>query len=105
MTYKVTFTENTYSDLDTIQKHLEQYSSTAFSRLLAELECRTEILRDFPQIFAQSNRIANCRQIVIGDYLALYTIDEKKGKVTIRAVIHASRDIERQVGDRVPNPK
>ena len=40
----------------------------------------------------ENNKYHNCRRMVIGNYIAIYTIDEKNKKVYILRIIYGGSD-------------
>jgi len=97
MKYRIRFLPKTAMQQEEIRMYLSQYyesTVTNFFRLLKEKIAR---LRDFPYSCPVYEDDPDYRKLVVGDYLALYIVNEEKKIVEIHRIFHGSRDIKRHL--------
>lgn len=79
-----------YADLDAILAHVSEHNRPAAQRLLDDFERSFERIGRFPLAGAARDDIrAGFRMMVVGSYLALYSIENDR--VEIVRVIHGRR--------------
>ncbi len=90
---RVTLTPRARDDLDEIWLRIALGSPAAADRLIDRIVDRCRRLEDHPKSGPARPEIApDARMLVIGDYLALYSI--KTGGVRIVRIVHGARRLE-----------
>ena len=103
MAYKVEVSESADNDVDKILTYImeELGSPQAASNFADELDAKYERLEEHPFIFelSRNTRLAGMgyRRFVVGNYVALYLVDEKKRIVTISRLFYGRQDYEKHI--------
>lgn len=80
-------------DLRGIWAYVAEHNAEAASKLIKEITGKFAILRDFPNMGREQDRLLiNLRSFVVRDYFIFYQPFEDG--IEILRVLHASRDIE-----------
>lgn len=80
-------------DLRGIWAYVAEHNAEAASKLIKEITGKFAILRDFPNMGREQDRLfINLRSFVVRDYFIFYQPFEDG--IEILRVLHASRDIE-----------
>ena len=102
MKYRVVYLDEAKLDLKDIVAYLAQYyksTARAFKEKVAE---RVNALKEWPlmcQVYALDPYF---RQMVVGDYLLFYSVDEEKRLVAIHRIVHQKRDASKVILTRRP---
>ena len=103
MVYKVRMSESSGRDLDEIllymaEKLANPKAATDFADALEE---KYTVLETHPLMFelSQNKRLAQrgYRRFIVGNYVALYLVDEKRQRVNIARIFYGSRDYEKNI--------
>ena len=103
MAYKIEVSDSANNDLDAILTYItvDLASPMAASNFVDELEDKYDKLEEHPFMYelSRNERLARMgyRRFVIGNYVALYLIDEKKQIVTIMRIFYGKRDYEKHI--------
>jgi len=103
MAYRVEVSESAENDLDAILTYIieELASPKAASDFADELDAKYEKLEDHPLMFelSRNERLARMgyRRFVIGNYVALYLVDEKECVVNISRLFYGKQDYEKHI--------
>jgi len=103
MAYRVEVSESANRDLDAILTYIieELANPKAASDLADDLDEKYSKLEDHPLMFelSRNERLARMgyRRFVVGNYLALYQVDEKECVVTISRIFYGKQDYEKYI--------
>jgi addiction module RelE/StbE family toxin len=103
MAYRVEVSESADYDLDTILMYITNNltSPKAASDFADELDEKYEKLKDHPFMFelSRNERLAGMgyRRFVVGNYVALYLVDEMTHVVTIARIFYGKQDYEKHI--------
>ena len=103
MEYRVEVSESADRDLDAILTYIadELASPKAASDFADEVDAKYEMLETYPFMFelSRNERLAKIgyRRFVIGNYIALYLVDEGKRIVTISRIFYGKQDYEKHI--------
>jgi plasmid stabilization system protein ParE len=103
MAFRVEVSESADNDLDAILTYIteELASPRAASDFADELDEKYERLVDHPFMFelSRNERLAKMgyRRFVVGNYVALYLVDEKECIVTISRLFYGKKDYEKHI--------
>ena len=103
MAYKVKVTESADHDIDEILEYIIEKLANhkAAVDFSAALDKRYTALEQHPFMFALSRneRLAKMgyRRFIVGNYVALYLVDEKRQEVNIARIFYGRRDYEKHV--------
>lgn len=93
MTRTVHIAETAKLDLQNIRDFVADYDAGAADKLVRELIKKFALLRDFPHIGREQNRLlVNLRSFVVKDYLIFY--QPLNDGIEILRVMHGAQDIE-----------
>ena len=92
--HKIIYLDSAFFDLAEIRTYLDEYSLTAWSKLIDKLEKQTKGLEDFP---FSGVKYRTYRRLVCDDYLVFYKVNEDSRTVEIHRILHGSRDIARHL--------
>ena len=87
MNYKIEFLPIACDDLREIEKYLSQFYSGTPDRFFQSLHKKLTLLKNSPYIYKVWEDDPSLRRIVIGNYLAFYSISEERQTVTIIRII------------------
>ena len=99
MMYDVTLLPVAKQDLLGAADYLSQFYPSTTEKLLKNLRNKLSLLKEQPYIGAKYIPNPKYRRLIIGDYLAFYTIDEADKKIEICRILHGSRDVARYLTD------
>jgi len=103
MEYRAEVSESADRDLDSILTYIarELASPKAASDFADEIDAKYEILENHPLMFelSRNERLAKMgyRRFVVGNYIALYQVDEEKCVVTISRIFYGKQDYEKHI--------
>ncbi|MCL2576624.1 MAG: type II toxin-antitoxin system RelE/ParE family toxin [Defluviitaleaceae bacterium] len=93
MEYKIIYKSYAERDIWEIADYLSDYSADAVKSFLRELKEKIEGLEKMPQMYP---KIAphDYRKIVIGNYVAVYIVNEQLKEILIVRVVHGKRNYQ-----------
>lgn len=97
MKYRVRYLSTAREDRETIKRHLNQFSSTAFRRLFTKIKRNMVLVKENPEIYEVYNRRQQFRRMVVGDYLVFYRVNEAEKIIEVHRMLHGAMDIERLI--------
>jgi len=97
MSYRVAFMMESEHDMNDIEEYLAQFHAGASRKFFDTLKERISTLRDMPRMCQAYERDPFFRQMVLGDYLLFYSVDDKRKLVVVHRVLHHSRDVYRHI--------
>ena len=97
MTFKIEYIATFRADVLNIEIHLEEHPQKA-RRIFKELDEKLGVLAKNPKMYQVYEDFPIFRRIVVEDYLAFYTIDEKRGIIEIHRLICGKMDVSEQLG-------
>ena len=103
MAYRVEVSESADRDLDAIITYIteELASPQAAADFADELDAKYENLENHPLMFelSRNERLARMgyRRFIVGNYVALYLVDEDECVVTISRLFYGKRDYEKYI--------
>ncbi len=100
MSWRVVFLPKAEQDLEDIEKYLAQFYTSTVRNFFTKLQKEVRLLADFPCFCPAYDDDPYFRQLVLNDYLLFYSVDEHRHLVIVHRLIHARRDIHRQISTR-----
>ena len=97
MSFRTTYTDTARQDMREIAEYLAQFYASTARKFSAKLEKKVASLEDMPYSCPAYEDDPYFRRMIVGDYLLFYSVDEKRQLVVIHRIIHAKRDINRQM--------
>ncbi len=85
------------SDIVNIEAYLAQYDENAAKHFMERLYNSLKTLKSMPYMGQKSDIDPAFRRLVIDNYLAFYTVDDKALLVEVHRVLHGAMDIKRHV--------
>jgi len=77
-----------------IEDYLNLHSPTAADTFIDDLEERGTALTKHPYMYPVYEDDSFFRRMIFGDYVAFYSVDEKRNLIIIHRIFHHSRDIK-----------
>jgi len=103
MAYKVETSDSAHSDLDNILLYMidELASPLVATNFSDALDQKYELLEEHPFMFevSRNERLAKLgyRRLVIGNYVALYLVNDENKTVTIARIFHGKQNYEKYI--------
>ncbi len=85
------------SDIVGIESYYAQYDENAAKHFMERLYNSLKTLESMPYMGQRSDIDPAFRRLVIDNYLAFYTVDDKKRIIEIYRVLHGAMDIKRHI--------
>ena len=94
MKYRAKYLITARQDRETIKSYLNQFSATAYSRLVAKIRRNIEYAKSNPYMYEVYERRPNFRRIVVEDYLVFYKVNENERLIEVHHILHGMIDIQ-----------
>ncbi len=95
--YQIVFTEEAKNDLNAIHDYLSQFYPSTSMKFFSKLKKQVLLLQNMPQMCPLYEEDPFFRQMIIGDYLLFYSVNESDLRVIIHRIFHSKRDISKQI--------
>jgi len=97
MKYRVKYLITAKQDRETIKTYLNQFSTTAYTRLVAKIKRNIEYAKSNPYMYEVYERRPNFRRIIVEDYLVFYKVNEYERLIEVHHILHGMIDIQNVV--------
>ena len=97
MKYQIRYFSEFESDMAIIEAYLEQFHEKTAQKFRLLLKKRTARLKQFPCSCPTYEDDPHYRQLVVGDYLAFYVVNDKEKCVEMHRIFHGTQDITRHI--------
>ncbi len=88
------------SDIVNIEAYFSQYDEDAAKRFMERLFNSLKALESMPYMGQKSDIDPAFRRLIVDNYLAFYTVDDKALLVEVHRVLHGAMDIKKHVGKK-----
>ena len=95
MKYKVRYLVTARHDREAIRAYMNQYSSSAATRIFEKIKRNMEYVKENPYIYEVYERRPKFRRMVVEDYLVFYQINEIEMLVDVHRILHGMMDIQK----------
>ena len=95
--YQIKYFSEFESDMAVIDEYLRQFHGKAVQKFHVLLKKKTAQLKQFPYSCPMYDDDPYYRQLVVGDYLVFYTVNDEDKIVEMHRVFHGSQDITRNI--------
>jgi plasmid stabilization system protein ParE len=97
MGYEVTLLDSAIEDVDSIVTYLSQFYPSTPEKFITALEKVKLNLQFMPSMYPIYDDVPIFRKVVMGKYLAFFTMDEERMIVEIHHILPGSWDITRHL--------
>ena len=97
MSFRITFLMDAEQDLCKIEEYLSQFYAGTARNFFGQLKKKVLLLEGMPYMCPVYENDPYFRQMVIGDYLLFYSVDENRHLIIVHHVFHSRRDINQQI--------
>ncbi len=97
MKYSIEWHDTAYEDSEAVRRHLDQFSETAFSRIMKKIISNMELIKVHPYMYEAYERRSKYRRMVVEDYLLFYKVFEAERRIEVVRILHSAMDIEGQL--------
>ena len=94
MKYRAKYLITAKQDREIIKTYLNQFSTTAYTRLVAKIRRNIEYAKSNPYMYEVYERRLNFRRIVVEDYLVFYKGNENERLIEVHHILHGMIDIQ-----------
>ena len=98
--YRTLLTRRAYEDLRDIYRYIKEelHNTNSAIKIIDEIEQRIGLLEEYPcsgsSVQEPELQTRAYRKLIINNYIALYTIDDKKKEVHIVRIVYGKRDYQ-----------
>ena len=94
MKYRARYLITAKQDREAIKAYLDQFSSTASSRLFGKIKSKMELVKENPYMYKAYERRPQFRIMVVEDYLVFYKVNEADSVVEVHHMFRGTMDVE-----------